>query len=145
MQPFNWVYYSKIYWRLNVFQAAYRSSSGPSINFGIINSITRLHLISCFYWFILRCTDPWILNIKFLAFYGTRRFITAFTSARHLPRILSQLDPVHTSTSCVLFKDNNRAIVAKFRARNQFSSLSLCTTRTTPQCQMLVVHPAFKP
>ena len=32
---------------------------------------------------------------KFYAFYGTRRFITAFTSARHL----SQLNPVHTPTS----------------------------------------------
>jgi hypothetical protein len=34
----------------------------PSINFGIINSITRLHLVGYLYWFILRCTDPWILN-----------------------------------------------------------------------------------
>jgi len=35
----------------------------PSTNCGIINSITRLHLAGCFYWFILRCTDPWILNL----------------------------------------------------------------------------------
>jgi len=28
-------------------------------------------------------------------------------------------------------------------ARNQFSSLSLCTTRITPQYQMLVSHPVF--
>jgi len=28
-------------------------------------------------------------------------------------------------------------------ARNQFSSLSLCTTRTMPQYQMLVFHSAF--
>jgi hypothetical protein len=28
--------------------------------------------------------------------YGTRMFITAFTSARHLSPILSQLNPVHT-------------------------------------------------
>jgi hypothetical protein len=33
-----------------------------SINFGIINSITRLHLVGYFYWFILRCKGPWILN-----------------------------------------------------------------------------------
>jgi hypothetical protein len=32
----------------------------PSINFGIINSITRLYLVGYFYWYILRCTDPWI-------------------------------------------------------------------------------------
>jgi hypothetical protein len=125
MQPCNRIYYSKIYWRFNMFQATYRSSSGApncicslwftypcgdrpfsrlgenwprqpgqrpvttwvfkpeaanrvwsswwwavcrskhvesSINFGIINSITRLHLVCCFYWFILRCTDPWILK-----------------------------------------------------------------------------------
>jgi len=36
----------------------------PSINFGIINSITRLHLVGYFCWFILRCTDPWILNFN---------------------------------------------------------------------------------
>jgi hypothetical protein len=35
---------------------------------------------------------------KFPAFYGTRRFIPAFTSARHLS-ILSQPNPVHTPTS----------------------------------------------
>jgi hypothetical protein len=33
----------------------------PSINFGIIISITRLHLVGYFCWFILRCTDPWKL------------------------------------------------------------------------------------
>ena len=30
----------------------------PSINFGILSSITKLHLVGYFYWFILRCTDP---------------------------------------------------------------------------------------
>jgi hypothetical protein len=65
-----------------MFQAAYRSSSGaltvfaaswwwvvcrskhgePSMNGGLINSITRLHLVGYFYRVILRCTDPWILN-----------------------------------------------------------------------------------
>jgi hypothetical protein len=132
MQPCNRNYYSKIYWRLNMFLAAYRSSSEalncicslwfiypcgdrplsrlggkwhtgtvstqpvqllvttwvykpeaantvwgswwwavcrskhvePSINFGIIISITRLHLVGYFWWFILRCTDPWILDFS---------------------------------------------------------------------------------
>ena len=36
---------------------------------------------------------------KFPAFYGTRRFISAFTSAPPPVPILSQLDPVHTPTS----------------------------------------------
>jgi hypothetical protein len=34
----------------------------PSINFGKINSIIRLHLVGYLYWTILRCTDQWILN-----------------------------------------------------------------------------------
>jgi hypothetical protein len=34
----------------------------PSMKDGIINSITRLLLVGCFYWVILRCTNPWILN-----------------------------------------------------------------------------------
>jgi len=35
------------------------------MNSGIINSVTRLHLVGCFYWIVLRCTDPWILNLKY--------------------------------------------------------------------------------
>jgi hypothetical protein len=36
---------------------------------------------------------------KFPSFYGTRRFITALTSARQLSFFLSQLIPAHTPTS----------------------------------------------
>jgi hypothetical protein len=36
---------------------------------------------------------------RFPKFHGTRKFITAFTSARHLSLILSQLDIVHTPIS----------------------------------------------
>jgi hypothetical protein len=36
---------------------------------------------------------------KFSAFYGTRRFITAFTSVSRLSLILSQINPVHASPS----------------------------------------------
>ena len=38
----------------------------PSMNGGIINSITRLHLVGYFYWVIFRCTDPWILKKKIM-------------------------------------------------------------------------------
>jgi len=102
MQPCNRIYYSTVHWGLNMFRAAYRSSSGaltvlaasglhkhvvtgrshvwwwavcrskhvePSMNGGIINSITRLHLAGSFYWFILRCTDPWVSN-EILSVYG---------------------------------------------------------------------------
>jgi hypothetical protein len=47
-----------------------------------------------------------------------------------------------TTLDCVLLKDNNRALVAisgpEINART-----CLCTTRTKPQYQMLVTHPAF--
>jgi hypothetical protein len=106
MQPCNRIYYSTVHWRLNMFRAAYRSSSGaltvfatsglhtlvvtgrsqvwvghrspyayvnqrlqlqlellmmsgmqletcePSMNGGIINSVTRLRLVGYFYWII---------------------------------------------------------------------------------------------
>jgi len=45
---------------------------------------------------VLQKTGSELLK-KFPAFYGTRKFITAFTSARQVT--LSQLDPVHTPTS----------------------------------------------
>jgi len=32
---------------------------------------------------------------------------------------------------------------SQIRARDQFPIMSLCPTRTTPQCQMLFLHPAF--
>jgi len=44
MQPCNIIYYSKIYWRLSMFRAAYPSSSGAS------NCI-------CSLWFIYPCDD----------------------------------------------------------------------------------------
>ena len=44
MQLCNRIYYSKVYWRLNMFQAAHRSSSGA------INCI-------CSLWFIYTCGD----------------------------------------------------------------------------------------
>ena len=39
------------------------------MNGGIINSITRLHLVGYFYWVTLRCTDPWILTKYYLSLY----------------------------------------------------------------------------
>jgi len=69
MQPCNRIYYSTVHWGLNMFQAAYRSSSGALTVFaasglhthvvtgrsqvwvGTGYSITRLHLVGYFYWF----------------------------------------------------------------------------------------------
>ena len=48
MQPCNRIYYSKVYWRLNMFRAAYRSLSGA------LNCI-------CSLWFTYTCGD-WPLS-----------------------------------------------------------------------------------
>jgi len=50
----------------------------PSWNFRIINSITRLHLVRYFYWFILRCTDPWVLNLHNEQFLTDRLLTTHY-------------------------------------------------------------------
>jgi len=55
---------------------------------------------------------------------------------RCLLKVLCPVSRPITTLDCVLLKDNNWA-------RNQFLSLSPCTTRTTPQYQLLVFHPAF--
>jgi hypothetical protein len=62
-----------------------------------------------------------------------------------LLKVLCPVSRPITTLECVLLKDNNRAPVprSQIRARDQFPSLSLCTTRTKPQCQMLVFYPAF--
>ena len=87
MQPCNRIYYSTVHWRLPLRLDYDRSPHAyvnqrlqiqlellmmsnchskhvePSMNGGIINSITRLHLVGHFYCIILRCRDPWILNL----------------------------------------------------------------------------------
>jgi hypothetical protein len=39
---------------------------------------------------------------KFLAFYGTKRFIIAFTKAHHLASILSLMDPTDIIQTLIL-------------------------------------------
>jgi hypothetical protein len=39
-----------------------------------------LHLIGYFYWFILRCTDPWILNIPLYTKQQIRNFNSSSTT-----------------------------------------------------------------
>ena len=85
MQPCIRIYYSTVHWRLNMFRGAYRSSSGALTVFAasglhthvvtgrsqvwVGTQTTRLHLVGYFYWVILRCTDPWILNPKISSSY----------------------------------------------------------------------------
>jgi len=40
-------------------------------------------------------------------------------------------------------KGEKFGLCSRTRARNQFSRLSLSTGKTSPPCQMLVIHPAF--
>ena len=59
-----------------------------------MNSILEITPRSRF--FPEKLTGPQLVK-KFSAFYGTRRFITAFTSARPPVHILSQINSVHAS------------------------------------------------
>ena len=43
----------------------------PSINFGIMNSITRLHLAGYFYWFILVC-GMFVCELSLIAWHAIR-------------------------------------------------------------------------
>jgi hypothetical protein len=62
---------------------------------------------------------------------------------RCLLRVLCPVSRPITALDCVLLKDSNRAPRGQIRARGQFLGLPLRTTGTTPQCQMLFLHPAF--
>ena len=64
MQPCNSIYYSKIYWRRNMFQAAHRSSSGAP------NCI-------CCLWFIYPCGD------RPLSRLGGKYYLTAILIWRY--------------------------------------------------------------
>jgi len=128
MQPCNRISYSTVHWRLNMFRAAYRSSSGaptvfadsglrthvvtgrsrvwvgngfsqfphvePSLNGGIRNSITKLHLVGYFYWFNV---EVFRLEPTFLAW-----FLFLWTKETLL-RNVSFLTPVNPTAYWVLF------------------------------------------
>jgi hypothetical protein len=51
------------FWATDDGRYAARNMLSFTVNVGIINSIAGLHLVGYFYWFILRCTDPWIINL----------------------------------------------------------------------------------
>ena len=77
MQPCNRIYYSKIYcfkWHTAHHRELYTVFAASGLYTHVVtsrcegwveklHSITRLHLVGYFYWFILWCTDQWILNL----------------------------------------------------------------------------------
>jgi len=65
----------------------------------LIEIISGHYLLTPWSRVILEKLTGFQLLKKFPTFYGTWRFITAFTSAHHLSSILSQLNPVHTPAS----------------------------------------------
>ena len=82
--------YQKFYFHLGIDTAAPRYVCLPSILTYLLT-----YLLTPWSRVILeKITGSQIVK-KFPAFYGTRRFVTAFTSARHL----SQIDPVHAPIS----------------------------------------------
>jgi hypothetical protein len=62
---------------------------------------------------------------------------------RCLLKVVCPVSRPITTLDCVILKDNNRALVARSGPEINSRKLSLCTTRTTPQYQMLFFHPAF--
>ena len=79
--------------------------------------------ISCFHMSILNCMEysPWVK--KFPACYGTQRFITVFTSARHLSlswaRSIQTMPPHSTSWKSTFpyeYSENKSHLVGPFRS-----------------------------
>ena len=56
MQPCNRIYYSTVHWRLNMFQAAYRSSSGPLSVFAASGLHTHV---------VTGCSQVWVVTGQF--------------------------------------------------------------------------------
>jgi hypothetical protein len=92
----------------------------------LLEKLTGLHLVK-----------------KFPVFYGTRRFITAFTSARPTVSILSQLNPVHTLTSNYL-KINLNIILSSTPESPQLI-LSLWLPNKNPVHDSLLPHMRYMP
>ena len=95
------------------------------------NNLLTYFLTQCNRVLLEKLTGSQVVN-KFPAFYGTRRFITAFISARHLSLIPSKLNPVHTLTSQILKIHLN--IILPSKPGSSKWSLSLRFPHQNPAC-----------
>ena len=76
---------------------------------------------------------------KFPGFYGTRSFITVFTTARHLYHILSQINPVHAIPTDLL---SSILILPPSMPTSSKWLLSLTFPSRKPVCTSLYPMPA---
>jgi hypothetical protein len=86
-----------------------------------------------------------VCGVKFLPLYHTF-YIRNYWSALLSEDIFSRSGKEANNNPGLCFvKGQQSGLCTRSRtgARKQFSSLSLSTTRTTPHCQMLVIHPAL--
>ena len=89
-----------------------------------------------------KLTDSQLVK-KFLAYYGTHRFITAFTSAQLPVTILSQIDPVHIPTSHFLKIHLN--IILPSNPGSSMWTLSLTPSHQIPVCTSPLPHTCYIP
>jgi len=74
---------------------------------------------------------------KFPAFHGTRRFITALTSVRHLSLSWAQPNPVHIPTSHLLEIHLNIIHPSTPRSPQWSPYITVCSYLLTPWCRVL--------
>ena len=123
---------------------------------GIINSVTKLHLVGYWYWVILRCTDPWILNLfcTFVHIWQTASPAGIWSNFRSIYTLKNILNKTEIYSYCsTAFTSNtsiNPALIISFLrwSRNSRSSalesMALMSWRHPPWKQEYTVKMSRK-